>query len=198
VDRKLVGERLRRLRREQGLTLEQLASRTSLSPSFLSQVERGVSQPSISSLTTVCNALGVEIPALLGNQNDRYAAAAPKVAEMVLVTRASEALAISLGQSDVVYDYLSGAFPGRVMEILLNRFPPNHVSEHRLHPREEFGYVLRGPLTIRIGDESFALEKGDSYHFPASVPHSYAVGEEGADVLIASTGRFLDWGQRQR
>lgn len=190
-NRKLVGERLRKLRKERGLTLVQLAAKTSLSPSFLSQVERGVSQPSISSLTTVCNALEAEIPSLFGGLHDGEAAA--HVPAMVLVTRAHEALEISLGNTEVVYEYLSGAFPGRVMEILLNRFPPDYESEHKPHPREEFGYVLRGPVTIRIGDESYGLEEGDSYHFPLSIPHSYAVGRHGAEVLIVSTGRFLDW-----
>jgi len=191
--RKLVGERLRALRKEQGLTLEQLAKKTNLSPSFLSQIERGASQPSISSLTTICNTLGVELPSVLGGLNDE--GNTEQGPQMVLVTRAQDALEISIGNSGVAYEYLSGAFPGRVMEILLNRFPPNYHSEHKPHPREEFGYVLRGPVTVRIGDESYDLVDGDTYHFPSSLPHSYEAGPSGADVLIASTGRFLDWGK---
>jgi len=186
----LDGAKLRKLRREKGLTLKQLATRTSLSVSFLSQVERGISQPSISSLTTVCNVLGAEIPSLLGGPENHEKP--PVVADGMRVSRSGEAMEISIGRSEVIYEYLSGAFPGRVLEILLNRFPANHQSEHMPHPREEFGYVLSGSVIIRVGETSFGLTDGDSYHLPANTPHSYT-SDAGAEVLIVSTGRFLEW-----
>lgn len=187
-----MGDRIRSARKAKGWTLSQLSELTSLSISFLSQIERGACAPSIASLHTICDQIGISVPEALGFPDKNGDARS----ESEPVIRAGQALLIHLAGSPVGYEYLSGAFPGRLMEILLNRFPAGYKSPLSPHKREEFGFVLSGHISIRIGDRQYDLEPKDTYHFPASIPHSYATrAEEGAEVLVVSTERFLEWGR---
>ena len=189
----LLESRLRELRKGKGWTLSDLAKECSLSVSFLSQVERGLCSPSIASLHTICDALEVTVPDVLSDERTERDGE-PQIRRGP-ITRKRDALNIRLTDSPVEYVYMSGAFPGRRMEILVNRFPAGYASPVAPHKREEFGYVLSGVLTITIGDEVHNLAPGESYHFPASIPHGYRTSEDqGAEVLVVSTQMFLEWG----
>ncbi|MGQ9477020.1 MAG: helix-turn-helix domain-containing protein [Candidatus Bipolaricaulia bacterium] len=180
---KEIGERIRAARQQKGLTLEELAARTGLSVSFISQVERGISSPSIVSLYSICKALEIPVTRVLAEGSR-----APST-----VTKADEQLQIRISNSAVSYRYLSGAFPERVIEVLINEFPPNYHHPLAPHEGEEFGYVLEGHLVLKIGDESYPLGPGDSYHFLATKPHGYETAGEGARVLMATTQKFIEW-----
>ncbi|MFQ6117647.1 MAG: cupin domain-containing protein, partial [Candidatus Bipolaricaulia bacterium] len=81
-----------------------------------------------------------------------------------------------------------------VIEILINEFPPNYRHPLTPHEGEEFGYVLEGHLLLKIEEEEYPLEPGDSYHFLALKPHGYETSEkEGAKVLMATTQKFIEW-----
>jgi len=110
-----------------------------------------------------------------------------------LVIPAQSQLHIKLASSAVSYRYLSGAFEGRLLEALINEFPPGHRHPLATHEGEEFGYVLSGHLILRIEEQAFSLGPGDSFHFPSTRPHGYETGpEEGARVLVVSTHKFID------
>lgn len=75
---------------------------------------------------------------------------------------------------------------------------PSSTSFHRgyrhpsvSHGGEEFGYVLKGDLTLVVGDKGYSLGPGDNFHFPARYPHSYST-ERGAKVLIVSTHKSFE------
>ncbi len=175
-----IGERLAALRRARGLTLQELAERCGLSASFLSQIERGVSAPSIVSLYRVCQALSVPLFQVLP---DPVAGRSPvRYLEMQPHFKPSE--------KGTSYVCLSGNFPGRQLEILINLFPPGYQHPKASHKGEEFGYVLSGDLTLIVEDEEYLLGPGDSFHFVAEKPHTYRT-RQGAKVLIVSTEKFL-------
>ncbi|MGC9530201.1 MAG: helix-turn-helix domain-containing protein [Candidatus Bipolaricaulaceae bacterium] len=185
-----IGEKLRALRRNKGLTLEELSAGCGLSVSFLSQVERGVSSPSIVSLSSICRVLEIPVAQVLTEHAQPAS----------VVTKADDQLRIQIADSAVAYRYLSGNFPGRVVEVLINEFPAGHRHPLASHDGEEFGYVLEGHLILRLEDERFPLDPGDSYHFLATRPHGYETTDgAGAQVLVVTTQKFIEahW-ERQR
>ena len=162
--REQIGAKLAAIRKERGLTLQELSKLTGLSTSFLSQVERGVTTPSIASLYRICSALEIPISRVLPEPRTQVS----------VVRRAGEQFRIQLDDSSASYRYLSGSFPERTLEALINEFPPGYRRPLVSHEGEEFGYVLEGDLVLTVGKEEYELVAGDSFHFPASYPHSYA------------------------
>lgn len=158
-----IGPRLQRLREAQGLTLQELARRTSLTASFLSQLERGRCSVSITSLDRIAVELGVTVgdffPQMRNGRNRTSSADRPR---------------IQVSGSLLSYEKLSGDFPGRLMEAFLITMEPGQVQDvpYR-HDGEEFGYILDGTLTMTIGTETMDLQAGDSVQFESTQSHSW-------------------------
>jgi transcriptional regulator with XRE-family HTH domain len=172
-----VGVLIRRERHKRGLTLVQVAERATISPAFLSLVERGKATPSLGSLAAIADALGLPIAALLQ-------AGLPADA----VTRAGRRPRFALGQSEVQYERLSTVFPGQQLDAVAIHVPPGHEAETISHPGEEWIYLLAGQLRLVIDREVVDLASGDTYHFRGDAVHSYAnPGRSTATVLWVGT-----------
>ena len=188
--RRKVGPSLRRHRLANGLTLKELASRTGLSASFLSQVEREACSISILSLEKVCSALGIATGALIEGIEDHdesHRDASP-------VVRAGQELQLRIGEHPVTYRHLTTRIPSRRLEALIHEIPSGHTPELGSHAGEEFGYVLEGTLILILENERYLVHAGDSYHFNALRKHGYGTPpESNAIVLAVSTQRFVDW-----
>lgn len=186
-----IGQRLRELRQQRGWTLKRLSEKCDLSVSFLSQVERGLSSTSITSLHIICQALGItlgELFADLGTPVDSVVGAGGTER----VTHAGEPVAISLSNAAIKYRFLSRHFPERRFEIMIGEISPGYTYPPASHEGEEFGYVLEGKLRLALGDEEYILGPGDSYHFPSHTPHGYQVdGEEPTKVLWVQTLKYF-------
>jgi len=150
-----VGELVRRLREQRGLTLRALGGATGFSPSFLSQLENGLVSPSISSMERIANTLGVtlgEFFASLGSS------------EGGLVVRAAARAQLPSGWSHATLEALSPMQRGRLVEPLLVTLEPGGRSSK--HPtakaREEFAFVMEGDLALTLGPDTFRLAAGDS------------------------------------
>ncbi|MDP9365910.1 MAG: XRE family transcriptional regulator [Chloroflexota bacterium] len=156
-----IGYRVRNKRQEQGLSLRDLASRSGLSLSFLSQMERDLVRPSISSLKQVADALDVKVGALLADPVQRHPT----------VLRRDERPVWQL--SRVRYELLV-TVQGRTMEPQLVTYEVGADSgDHPVtHAGEEFGMVLKGRAECWVGEELFVLEEGDCVYFDATIPHS--------------------------
>jgi len=166
-----VGARLRALRRDQGLPAKELADRLGISPSAVSQIERGVLQPSVSRLIAITDALGVPLAAVFAPAPD--APEDPAEPGGVAVLRAEHAVAITL-DSGVTFRRLSpGRTPG--VDHFESVYPPGAAahpqSELFRHDGYEVGNVLAGELTIDFGDERLVLRAGDAVSYPCSRPH---------------------------
>jgi len=164
-----------------------LAEKSGLSPGFLSQVERGRSTLSIVSLSSICKALGLPIETL-------FSSTGPVDHQTPTVTRADQQLTIKIGSAPVSYRYFSGQLPAEpVRELLIAELPKGSKQEESAHEGEEFGFVLKGGLTLQVGDTTFELKAGDSYHIPPSQPHSYSTTDAtDARVLMAITQPFIE------
>jgi transcriptional regulator with XRE-family HTH domain len=160
----IIGQRIKDLRLERRLTLEEVAERTGCSAGFLSQLERNLAAPSISMLYSIAGALDVPISHFF-----------PEMINPPKVVRADERETFRFEGSPITYSLLTTQFPDRVMESLIVLIEPSDgklpADEYRAHPGEEFGYVLDGTLRLWIVDERYDLHPGDSIHFLATVKH---------------------------
>jgi len=184
-----MGSQIRVMRKERNWTLEEFSRRSGLSIGFLSQVERGLSSLSISSLSAICEALSVPMSTFLVAEHS-----APMV-----VKGGCGATQIRFPGSGVTYDMLSGATPTRQLEVLIAAYPPGSEPPMITHEGEEFGYILEGRLILTVEDVSYELEKGDSFHFLSALRHTirnpYDVP---ARTLWVQTQRMLGGGRQVR
>jgi transcriptional regulator with XRE-family HTH domain len=194
-----LGERIREERRRGNLTLERLSQKTGLSKSFLSQIERGLAQPSVSSLKKIAREFGISVVDLFTGQNDQQnrfglfpsvSKNGLKFAEDFQVVRANRRKSLRLPGSKVSYDLLTPDL-NRQLEVMYMRIDPGeHSGEEPLVdlPGEKFGLVLKGTLEVRVGEEIQHIRAGDSIYFPAHFPHSWrGMGNEAIEVIWVLT-----------
>jgi transcriptional regulator with XRE-family HTH domain len=170
-----LGRRLRALRNEQGLTLAQLGRRVGLSASYLSQIERGVSMPSLSRLTTIASALGVEIGHFFEDD-----------VPSPCVVRFNHGHKLG-STADITIELLSAEPSDKEIQPYRVVCKPGASRDQPpTYPGEEFGFVLKGQLTVTVGEETFVLEAGDSIHYQTIQPHSWRnAGDEECIVIWA-------------
>ncbi len=180
-----MGERLRRARQARGLSLRGLAEVLGVSPSLISQVENGRAKPSVNTLYALASELRISLDVLLFMDTKPPApaaaeAGASEVAESLEVgvphdpvQRAASRTAIRLG-SGVVWERLTTESI-RDLDFLHVTYEVGGESSpadaFQRHAGQEWGYVLSGTLTVRIGFDEFLLRPGDAISFDSSTPH---------------------------
>jgi transcriptional regulator with XRE-family HTH domain len=159
----LVGMRIRALRNQQGLSLRALSSQCGLSINAISQIERGESSPTLSSLHVLATALGVPVTAFLEDNNEQ---------SVVFLKRSHRQRSNGKG---FVMEGLGAGLPDQQLEPFLVTMEPDAGSAANpiTHPGEEFVYCLEGEIEYRIGDRLYQLEAGDSLLFDATQPHCF-------------------------
>lgn len=156
-----LGLRLRARRQELGLTLKEVADSAGLSVGFISQIERGITTPSLSSLVNVSRVLRMHVGDFLAQPR----ATGP-------LTRQAERPHYAIGGNSLTYERLSASFPGNILRSVIIHEPPGHRSEPIAHEGEEIFFILDGSLTVEVEGERTILDRGDSIHFPSTKTHS--------------------------
>lgn len=175
-----VGRQLRELRRDRGLTLQQLAAHTGLSRTSLTRIEAGTANPSVGTLKKVSGALGVSIGDLFTNGSDTQEtestfAHSSTASSEVRVVRKDKRKTLSW-PGRPWKTYLLTPDLQRKLEVLLNELEPGDTSdEFYTHEGEEFGFVMEGSYEITVGDNVYVLEEGDSIYYPSHLPHKMRV-----------------------
>ena len=194
-----LGSQIRDERRKRKLTLEILSQKTELSKSFLSQVERGLAQPSISSLKRIAREFGMSVVDLFPSESglENQIGDIPPLkknghsyVEEVQVVRANRRKRLTLPGSYVSYDLLTPDLDRQVEVMFMRINPGEHSGDEPMVdlPGEKFGYVLKGLLESRVGEKVYQLAAGDSIYFPAHFPHSWrGLGEGSIEVLWVLT-----------
>lgn len=173
----LDGSEVRALRKARGLSLNALAGETGLSVGYLSQIERGISCPSLKALGAIARALGITVGWFFSGGNSG------PVAEKGFVVRKQNRRRIMFREGFVDY-LLSPNLEGK-LEFILSHFSPGaSTGEKYTHRGEEGGLVLEGRLEITIGEQSFILEAGDSFNFDSTEPHRYRNVHDGETVVV--------------
>ncbi len=182
-----LGPQIRDLRRERGLTLAQLAEAAGLSIGHLSQVERGLSTPTIRQLQAVGAALGVRIGWFFRPVEAQGTAPPPDPRRVVVRAGTRKRLRYDgLSMTDFL---LTPGLEGR-LELILCTLEPGAGSgdEPYSHEGEEAGIVLEGALELWVERERHLLGRGDSFAFASTRPHRYRnPGEVTTTVVWAIT-----------
>jgi transcriptional regulator with XRE-family HTH domain len=176
----LIGDHLKALRAARGMTLDQLAGATGLTKSYLSKIQNSHKLPPIATLSRIAQALGTGIGSFFGD--------ILKQGEGVSVVRKSERLPVVRGGTAFGYDYVSLAHDRLVkrMEPFVFTFP-SKIDRHVFfdHGGEEFVFILSGKVIFQVGDERWALVKGDSIYFDAAIPHrGWSVGRDATALVV--------------
>jgi transcriptional regulator with XRE-family HTH domain len=164
----VLGRTIRRLRQERKLSLHSLAGLSEMSVSMLSQIERGISSPSLKSLTKIRLALGVPISSLFESASGGNNPGARHV--RTLADRPS----LDMGPTYLVKHLLSPSTAQDLQFMILN-IPPGGGSGDMpfSQPGEKGGLVLEGTLRLFIGDDIVDVSPGDSFQFESSIPHHF-------------------------
>src|SRR5579864_180936 len=162
-----VGRRIRDLRRIRQFSLETVAAQTDLSIGFLSQIERGLSSPSLRVLATLSDVFGVGIAALFG-----ASPSADGTSDQV-VTRGLQRPELKLWRTGVSKQLLSPANADNRLNLFLVHLEPGGSTGDELytHDGEEAGLVLDGEMMLTVDSETWSLKTGDSFRFTSRRPH---------------------------
>ncbi len=165
-----VGQRIRELRRSRKLSLETVADRTDLSIGFLSQIERGLSSPSLRVLATLADVLGVGIAGLFGAKEKA------DTARDAIVTREKARAKLNLWRTGISKQLLSPAGSDGRLNLFLVHMEPGGSTGDELytHDGEEAGLVIEGEMKLTVDAESWTLKHGDSFRFASRRPHRFS------------------------
>lgn len=174
-----IGDKLRRLRLQRGLTQEELADRCELSKSFISLLERDLTSPSLDTLGDLLETLGSDLPTFF---------------------RKTESEKLVFGDGDIFVKedpevmkgmirwLIPSAQKNQMEPIMIEMAPGGETVEHDPHEGEEFGYVLSGTIRIVLGDRVEKAHKDESFYFRPTAPHKLVnAGKGPCRVLWVST-----------
>lgn len=159
-----IGRRIRVLRRELGMTSDELAKRAGVSQSMVSQIERGLVSPSLETLWNIATSLNVQIFAFFDRENyDR-----------VKVSRRDEEVPIKRIRPNSEYHLLSPSI-GKNLSFFKLVVEPGEADDNVpvQHKGDECGYLLEGELIVECQGERHHLHAGDSIYFDSEIPHRF-------------------------
>ena len=172
-----IGKKVEKFRKAKGLSSRELAKLAEITPSMLSQIERGLANPSISTLKILAKCLDVPtFSFLLEEINTSH-----------LVVRSNERKTMKV--KELTYSLVSPDFTGNLATAIMEVPPMNSSSESPLaHKGEEVAYVLEGKIKVYLEEEVYVLEKGDSVKIPSHLKHKWDNPfEEKAVILFSVT-----------
>ena len=182
-ERDQIGRRLRHYRQVQGLGLRALATRAGCSPSFLSRVENGSVNPSLSMLHNLVHALDTNISSLFADEPDTaHWIGRPGKRPVLTFDPLRRGPGIQL-------ERLIPYATGHLLQANVHIVAPGGSSDGEIqHVGEELGYVLDGRLVLYIDGQSYDIGEGDSFFFDSQRPHGYRnPGPEPARILWVNT-----------
>ena len=193
------GPKLRQARERKNLSVRGLARYVGVSPSLVSQIERGRVMPSVGTLYSIANELGLVVDDLFtgaqprGRKAERNEMAAADVVNPVLKSGQRKIIKLADG---VRWERLTPT-PDKDVEFLVVVYDVGAESCPKdaliRHGGNEYAYMIRGRLGIKIGFEEFELGPGDSIAFDAQMPHRlWTVGREPAEAIWVVLNRHGD------
>jgi transcriptional regulator with XRE-family HTH domain len=174
-----IGARIRAIREEKGVSLEELSKLTGFEVAFLSGIETNQVQPQLGTMIKLSKALDSAFGRLISGTGER----------LYSITRKSERRPATRSTTKTgkkhLYSYKSLApeVKGRHMEALMVQLLPATEKDISVHEGEEFVFVLDGTVLLEIGGERFELEPGDSAYYLATTPHIISAKKDKATIL---------------
>lgn len=176
-----IGEKIKELRVQNGLTQEELADRAELTKGFISQVERDLTSLSIATLMDVLECLGTNLRDFFSDLEE----------EKIVFTK--DDVFIKDEEQGVTIQWIVPNAQKNAMEpILIELAPGVSTAEDDPHSGEEFGYVLSGSVIVHLGQRKYRAKKGESFYYKTSTKHFlHNPGKSKAQVLwVAAPPNF--------
>lgn len=171
-----IGSKIKRLRLANGLTLEELANRSELTKGFLSQLERDLTSPSITTLVDILEALGTSLPEFFNEKEDEQ------------IAFKKEDFFINEQDGYVISYIIPNAQKNQMEPILLTLEGGKESMAIDPHEGEEFGYITQGKVNLVYGEKTLTLKKGETFYIKGGVSHYLKnIGETVAKVIWVST-----------
>ncbi len=166
-----IGKELKKIRTEQGITLDMLSKKANVSPGLISQIERGKTCPTVVTLWKILEPLNTSIGKFLTKSEK----------ERKIVVKKNERKLMNLSNSEATYELLTPDLDGDIefIKVIMKPGVKNTNDGLISHEGEECGIVVQGKLKIVLDDKEYILEKGDSIRFDSSTPHVFInIGSE--------------------
>ncbi len=168
-----IGEKIKSLRQLRSLTQEELAERADLTKGFISQVERDLTSISLDSLIQILDALDVDLVHFFQEM----------IEERIVFKREDN---VRISRNGVAaFELLVPGSANRSMEpVRLTLKQDEKTEEGEPHPGEEMGYVLKGRVKIRLGNNFYSAKKGECFYFTANKIHQIGNAGKGEAVFL--------------
>ncbi|MEV6984042.1 cupin domain-containing protein [Sphaerisporangium sp. NPDC051017] len=187
VNEPSIGERLRELRSAHGLSIRALSERAKVSTSVISEVERGKTEPSISTLKHLATALGTSITYFFTSpaQSNGHVIRADD-RKTIIASQPSTGDGRSSIEAKGIRFELASPDASEVLEALYGRYEKDASTGEEMytHDGEEWAMVLAGRFKITLGDEVYFLDPGDSIWFKSNIPHRITNVADGVSEYI--------------
>lgn len=163
----LVRTRLRSLRNTLGLSLDELATRTNLSPSTISRVETGKRTISLDILLPLARALQVDLDTLLDVRLDDDVIIRP-----------------TPSTSDARTTWMLSRSTGNTIAVKMRLEPTGRNVEQRVHPGHDWFFVIEGRVRLSLGEREITVETGEAAEFATMTPHAFAAIDGPAELIM--------------
>jgi transcriptional regulator with XRE-family HTH domain len=176
-----VGERVKRVREQKGLSLLDISQRTGMDVNILSDIEGGKAPPPLGSIIKLAKALEMKMGYFISGDEEK-AYTIVRRGDRKVVSRFDSGKGKHYGYE---YESLAPHKRDRHMEPFLVTLQPSMTEEERsTHDGQEFIFVLRGEMEVRLGEDIHVLEPGDSIYYDSTVPHLVKChGNEATKIL---------------
>jgi transcriptional regulator with XRE-family HTH domain len=178
MDELKIVKKIRSIRLQRKLTLQQVADRTGFTRSYLSMLESGKKSPPIATLSRIARALDVDIAAFFEQKTPEN--------RITVVLKGEREVVVRDGSTfGYVYESVAPAKRQKIMEPFVITHPPGIEGSWSDHEGEEFLYVLEGKVRFFYGEKEYILEEGDCIYFDGSIRHrGDGIGDGPAKTLV--------------
>ncbi|UCF85104.1 MAG: helix-turn-helix transcriptional regulator [Desulfobacteraceae bacterium] len=164
-----IGNGIKELRKEAGLTLKQLAKATGLSAPLISKIENGLAMPSIPTLRDIADALKVNTGYFFRDEQETGYVISPQGSRTVVVSERGPARKISY-ELELLAEGMVNPFMEPAIVTLMGKDQDKEI-ELATHEGQESMYVIEGRMELTLGEKRYTLKKGDAAYWNGSVPH---------------------------
>lgn len=171
-----IGNKLKELRVLKGLTQEELADRSELSKGFISQLERNLTSPSITTLMDILQCLGTSIGEFFNEAPD----------EQIVFGKQDYFVKEDTEYKNEIKWIIPNAQKNTMEPIYLTLQAGGSTCPDTPHEGEEFGYVLQGAVSIHLGNKTYKAKKGESFYYTADKTH-FLSSKNGATLIWVSS-----------
>lgn len=159
-----IGSRIKQFRLAKGLTLKDIELKAKVSATHVSEIERGMTSPTVGALAKIADAMGTDVAYFVEKKN----------LSKVCLVRADRRRKMQFLQWGATYFSLTKDLPNPEISFLEVHLEPGiaRPEQTSTHEGEEFALVTKGVMEIIIGEEKYILKEGDSIHYKANKPHA--------------------------